>query len=179
MSKYRQDDERLNLLKTGSHPAWKSFFDDNADPFLLFVMKYGKVQRDQAFELYQDAIIILHRNVTGEKLAAPLRSSLQTYLFGIGKNLCRRSGGSHVTFPTDLPDVPLNPFEEEDERRHNAALVINLLNRIGDKCREFLTLVFLDEVPSKDIIKDLNIPSEEAFRKRKHDCLKKMRGMIA
>ncbi|MEK7256057.1 MAG: hypothetical protein AAB316_14995, partial [Bacteroidota bacterium] len=137
MSKYRQDDERLNVLKTGSHPAWKSFFDDNLEAFLLFVMKYGRVQRDQAFELYQDSIIILHRNVTGEKLATPLRSSLQTYLFGIGKNLCRRSGSSHLSFPADLPEVPLNPFEEEDEQRHNAALVKNLLNQIGEKCRDF------------------------------------------
>ncbi len=141
-------------------------------------MKYGKASRAQAFDLYQEALIALHRNVTGGKVEAPLRASLQTYLFGIGKNLCRRAGEQHLSFPENLPELPENPFEEADTRRHNAALVQSLLNKIGEKCRTFLTLVFIEEQPQKDIMAALEIPSDEAFRKRKFDCLKKMRVAI-
>ncbi|MFQ5446287.1 MAG: RNA polymerase sigma factor, partial [Saprospiraceae bacterium] len=168
MSKYRQDEELLSQLKAGNHLVWKRFFDEHLDAFLRFVMKYGAVSKDRAFEFYQDAIIVLHRKVTEGQLAAPLRSSLQTYLFGIGKNLCRRTASGRLSFPADVPDIPEHPMEEVHERQHNAAVVKSLLQRIGDKCREFLTLVFLDELPQDEIIEKLAIPSNEAFRKRKH-----------
>ncbi|MCB0519031.1 MAG: sigma-70 family RNA polymerase sigma factor [Lewinellaceae bacterium] len=178
MSKYRQDEDRLNELKTGNHRAWKLFFDENIEAFSLFTMKYGQIDREQAAGIFQEAVIILHRNCTEGKLTAPLRSSLQTYLFAIGKNLCRRGGKAHLQFPENLPELPENPFEAEDDRRHNAALVKSLLGRIGEKCRQFLTLVFLEEMPQPDIMQQMEIPSDEAFRKRKFDCLKKMRTLI-
>lgn len=178
MSKYQQDEETLHRLKTGDHRHWKHFFDSHLEAFQLFLAKYGSLQRDAALDLYQEAVVILHRNITGGKLEAPLRASLQTYLFGVGKNLCRRKGSNLLAFPADLPDLPLNPIEEEEERRHNAALVKGLLARIDEKCRQFLTLIFLEERPQAEIVAQLAIPTAEAFRKRKHDCLKKMRGAV-
>ena len=178
MSKYLQDEELLAELKTGHQRAWKQFFDEHLEVFQLFVMKYGKVSREQAFERYQEAIIILHRNISDHKLEMPLRASLQTYLFGIGKNLCRRQGNSQLNFPDEIPDIPQYPFEELEERKHNATLVKGLLRKIGDKCRQFLTMIFLEELETEQIMSTLDIPSPEAFRKRKHDCLKKMRELL-
>ncbi len=178
MSNYKQDEAQLLKLKTGNHREWKHFFDEHIEAFLLFVMKYGHLQREEALSIYQETIVIFHRNVTNLKLEPPLRSSLSTYIYGIGKNLCRRKTGTSLTFPENLPEIPQTPFEEEDERRHNAAVVKNLLKRIGEKCREFLTMVFLEEKPQEDIMSQMDIPSPEAFRKRKHDCLKKMKALI-
>lgn len=176
MSKYQQEEDQLIQLKSGDRRVWKRFFDEHLEPFQLFVMKYGKVSKEDSFGLFQDAIIILHRNVSGGKLAPPLKSKLQTYLFAIGKNLCRRRGGAgRLQFPEYLPELPENPQEEMDERQHNAALVKSLLAKIGEKCRQFLSLLFLEEMPHDEIMATMAIPSNEAFRKRKFDCLKKLR----
>lgn len=179
MSKYQQDEEQLIQLKSGDRKVWKRFFDEHLEPFQLFVMKYGRVTKEDSFELFQDAVVILHRNILREKLNVPLKSKLQTYLFAVGKNLCRRKPGSgRLQFPEHLPELPENPQEEVDNRNHNAALVKSLLARIGEKCRQFLTLLFLDEMPQEDIMATMAIPSNEAFRKRKFDCLKKMRKLV-
>ncbi len=178
MSKYLQDEDLLAELKTGNQRTWKQFFDEHLEVFQLFVMKYGKLSREEAFGLYQEGIIILHRNISDNKLESPLRASLQTYLFGIGKNLCRRKSSGQLNFPDEIPDIPQYPFEESEERKHNAALVKGLLQKIGEKCRQFLTLVFLEELEAEQIMPAMDIPSPEAFRKRKHDCLKKMRELL-
>lgn len=178
MDKYGQDEKRLERLKTGSHRDWKLFFDDHLEAFLLFVMKYGQINKDEALEIYQEAIIIFHRNVTNGRLVTPLRSSLSTYIYGIGKNLCRRKPGSNLSFPENLPDLPQTPFEEEENRRHNVIWVKSLLERLGGKCREFITMTFLDEKSMEEIMSTMDIPTPEAFRKRKHDCLKKIRSLI-
>ena len=179
MSKYQQDEAQLIQLKTGDRKVWKQFFDEHLEPFQLFVMKYGRVSKEESFGLFQDAMVILHRNVSGGKLSAPLQSKLQTYLFAVGKNLCRRKPGSgRLQFPEHLPELPEYPQEDLDNRNHNAALVKSLLARIGEKCRQFLTLLFLDETPQEEIMAAMAIPSNEAFRKRKFDCLKKMRKVV-
>jgi RNA polymerase sigma factor (sigma-70 family) len=178
MSKYLQDEKLLVELKAGHQRAWKQLFDEHLEAFQLFVMKYGKVSKEKAFELYQEGVIILHRNISDQKLESPLRASLQTYLFGIGKNLCKRTSSNYLNFPDEIPDVPQYPFEEIEERKHNAALVRGLLQKIGEKCRQFLTMIFLEEIETEQIMSALEVPSAEAFRKRKHDCLKKMRELL-
>lgn len=178
MNRYSQDEDQLERLKSGNHREWKEFFDLHLEAFVLFVIKYGQVQKDEAYSIYQEAIVILHRNITRGKLTAPLRSSLSTYIYGIGKNLCRRKSNAMLSFPENLPELPQSPFEEEDNRRHHAAVVKSLLQRIGEKCREFLTMAFLEERGQEEIMERMDIPSPEAFRKRKHDCLKKMRALI-
>ena len=177
MSKYKQDEDSLSQLKTGDHRHWKRFFDGHLEAFQLFLFKHGSVSRETALDMYQEAIVIMHRNITSGKLDAPLRAGLQTYLFGIGKNLCRRKGSNLLSFPADLPDLPSDPMAEAEDHKHNVTRVKALLARIDEKCRQFLSMIFLEEMPQEDILRHLSIPSSEAFRKRKHDCLKKMRGM--
>lgn len=178
MTRYSQDEAQLARLNSGSHREWKEFFDQHVEAFILFVIKYGHVQREEAYNIYQEAVVIFHRNVTRGKLTTPLRSSLSTYIYGIGKNLCRRKTNTKLSFPENLPELPEFPFEEEDNKRHNAAIVKNLLDRIGEKCRSFLIMVFLEEKQQEEIMDRMEIPSSEAFRKRKHDCLKKMRALL-
>jgi len=178
MSKYRQDEKLLIQLKSGDRQRWHSFFDDNRQPFAAFLIKYGNVDSDEADQMYQEAIVLLHRNIREGKLETPLRSSLRTYLFAIGKNLCRKRGRSKLTFPDEVPDLPENPIEEEHDRHHCAELVSRLLNKLGGMCQQFLTLVFIEEKEPKEVCDLMKIPSPEAFRKRKFDCLRKMRKLV-
>ncbi len=99
MSKYRQDEKLLKDLKNGDRNRWHRFFDDHRQPFAAFLIKYGHVDNVEADQLYQEAVVLLHRNIREDKLQTPLRSSLRTYLFAIGKNLCRKRGRSKLTFP--------------------------------------------------------------------------------
>lgn len=178
MSNYRQDEKLLMQLKNGDRQRWHRFFEDNRQPFAAFLVKYGNVNNNEADQMYQEAIVLLHRNIREERLVTPLRSSLRTYLFAIGKNLCRKRSQSKLIFPDEVPDLPENPIEDEHHRRHCAELVSRLLNKLGGMCKQFLTLVFIEEKPAREVCELMQIPSPEAFRKRKFDCLRKMRRLV-
>lgn len=178
MNKYRQDEILLAQLQKDDRQQWHSFFDEHRQPFAAFLIKYGMVDADEADQMYQEALVLLHRNIREGRLSAPLRSSLRTYLFGIGKNLCRKKGRSKLSFPDEVPDIPENPIEEEHERHHCEVLVSQLLNKLGGMCQEFLTLVFIEEKEASEVCAAMDIPSQEAFRKRKFDCLKRMRKLM-
>ncbi len=53
-----------------------------------------------------------------------------------------------------------------------------MLNKLGGMCRQFLTLVFIEEKEAVEVCQLMQIPSQEAFRKRKFDCLRKMRKLV-
>lgn len=178
MSNYLQEEELLKKLKNGDRQCWHSFFIQQRRPFAIFVMKYSNVDEEEADQLYQESIVILHQNIREGKLLSPLKSSLRTYLFGIGKNLCRKRYRSNLTFPEQIPDLPENPIDDAHHRLHCADLVKRLLEKIDSNCRQFLTLVFIEEKPAKEVCQIMQIPSPEAFRKRKFDCLRRMRSLL-
>lgn len=178
MDKYQDDENRLKRLQGGNEQEWKLLYDDLRSPFRLFFMKIAGLDPEEAGQLFHDTMVVLHRNVKGGKLEGPLQSSLKTYLFGIGKNVLRKKGRGG-DWETEIPDVAMIPEVENDHNQEaNAALVRRLLAQIGEACRELLELVYLKGYVMEAVAKELNISNEGTVRKRKFDCLKKMRTLM-
>jgi RNA polymerase sigma factor (sigma-70 family) len=180
MSNYQQDEEKLNRLQTGNHVDWKQAYDDWRTPFLLYFHQQGVVDRDQVLTLFQDAMVVMFHNITTHKLEAPLHSELRTYLFGIGKRLYwRMKGEAAKAWKDDIPEIPVAPeVEDKEEQRHRADLVRRLLSQIGEPCRTVLDMFYLRGYSMEALAEEMELPSEGAARKKKFDCLKKMRDLL-
>ena len=181
MTKHREEEERLRRLREDGDDSWRTFYRDMRDPFRLYFFKYARLDATEVGELFQEAMIIFHRNVSNGKLGTPLQSSLKTYLFGIGKMLCRkRSGGKEVLWEDDIPEQGVAAeIETATERQEKAEMVRRLLNRVGEPCRSLLHLVYIKGYAMESVAAEMDFPSEGAVRKRKFDCLKKLRAMLS
>lgn len=179
MSNYKEDEQKLQSLLKEGDLVWKNWYDDMRDPFRLFFIKYGNVDPDLAIELFHEAMVIFHRNVFAKKLTTPLQSTLKTYLFGIGKMLYLKKGGKTDNWQDEIPDHPVMPeVEMSADQKEKAALVKSLLQRIGEPCKQLLELIYINGYVMEAVANEMGFPSEGAVRKRKFDCLKKMRKMI-
>lgn len=180
MSNYREDEQRLLTLKTGATDAWNAWYQDMRSPFRLFFLKYSNLDDDGVTQLYQDTQVVFHRNVTTNRLNAPLQSTLKTYLFGIGKLTLRSQGTKVQDWDDELPELPIEPvIETKAETEAKAQLVRQLLDRIGEDCRRFLELHFLKGYVMDAVAEAMSLPSVGAARKRKFDCLKKLRALVS
>ena len=178
MSKYQEAENRLHELQEGSDLVWKAFYEDMRSPFRMFFMKRASLGPEEAGQLFHDTMIIFHRNVLQRKLVTPLQSSLKTYLFGIGKNVLRKEGRKG-DWEAEIPEIPIEAsVESSHERAAKADLVRRLLSKIGDSCRQLLELVYLKGYVMEAVAKELGVENEGTIRKRKFDCLKKMRQLI-
>lgn len=180
MNKYKTDELRLQRLSQGKEIEWQAIYDDIREPFRLFFLKNSTLDPEQAIELYQEAMIIFHRKVIRGKLVAPLQSTLTTYLIGIGKMLYLKKSGQKIdAWIDEIPDQAVAPVvEERADHAEQSALVQGLLDRIGEPCKQLLSLVYIKGYVMEAIAKEMDFPSEGAVRKRKFDCLKKMRRML-
>lgn len=181
MSEYQADEDRLNALRSGDEKSWQAFYAEMRTPFRLFFLKNGAIPDNEIVELFQEALIAFHRNVMNGRLEKPLQSSLKTYLFGIGKILCRkRFSTASFSWDDDIPEEAVAPaIEAKAERQEKAAMVSKLLDRIGEPCRQLLTLVYIHGYAMESVAAEMDFPTEGAARKRKFDCLRKLRQMLS
>jgi RNA polymerase sigma factor (sigma-70 family) len=180
MSKYVEDEQLLQQLRHGLEADWHRFYEQERSPFRLYFLKYTKQDPEAIRSLYQDALVVLHRKISRGKLVAPLRSSLRTYLFGIGKMLCRKQWQQQTPhWEDDIPEIGEAPsVETQHEQQDAAELVRRLLDQLEAGCREILTLVYLRGYAMEAVMKTLGLPSVGAARKRKFDCLQRIRQLI-
>ena len=137
------------------------------------------MESEKATELFHETMVVFHRNVTSGKLTPPLQSALRTYLFGVGKILCRKIGDHDQSWETEIPEVPVLPeVEVIEDWRDKSEKARLLLEKIGEPCRQLLKLIYIHNYAMEAVAEEMDFPSTGAVRKRKFDCLKKMRSMV-
>ncbi|MBX2929932.1 MAG: sigma-70 family RNA polymerase sigma factor [Saprospiraceae bacterium] len=179
MGSYQQDENRLRQLQKGKDADWKAWHTEVKEAFQLFFLQHGRMDSEEAKALFHEAMVVFHRKVTAGTLQTPLKSTLKTYLIGIGKMLCRRKGKPVESALQEIPDIG----EEPDvlaaiDVREQGEFIRNLLNRVGASCRKLLEMIYFDDASMKEVADELELATEGAARKRKFDCLKKMRSML-
>lgn len=180
MSKYAADEARLKDLASGKDEPWHMFYDDMRSPFRLFFLKYTGSDMDTVNTLFQDAMVVVYRKITGGGLQAPLTSSLKTYLFGVGKMIYRKQHNERVQWEDDMPEIPVEAAAyDKIIQNERVAWVQSLLKQLGEQCQEVLRKVYLRSFSMDAVAESMSLPSAGAARKRKFDCLKKMRKLIS
>lgn len=179
MSKYATDEQRLIELSTGHSTHWRKLYEELRSPFRLYFLKHSGQSPEAINELYQDAMVVLHRKITSGDLEAPLKSSLKTYLFGVGKVLFRKSLDRKMDWEDEIPEVAI-PAAVEDKIvvEERAAWIRAILSKMDEKCREMLKKVYLYGFSMEAIAEEMNLSGAGAARKRKFDCLKRARQLI-
>lgn len=136
-------------------------------------MKRQNGSREDASELLQDCLVALYHNVS--KPGFTLTAKLDTYLFAIARNLwlkrlrTMRKEVALVDWQAGMDvagaESPDSLWTEEPQPMQR------LLSQISPRCRELLTMIFVDELGIKEIKEMLGYGSEQAVRNKKSECL--------
>ncbi len=186
--RYTEDEQDLlNILHADPNSLeLNKYYKKYRPAFEQFISRYFiNANNNQAYEIYPEAFHIMYINIRKGKLKAPLKSTLQTYLFGIGKNLYhKRFLGKNITITSDSEDWKEIPdcsdlIEEQTRNEEHKDLVKQLLSQISKSCQELLTLIYLKGYANDAVAEEMNIPTEGAVRKRKFICLKKLRDLLS
>ena len=146
--------------------------------YRLFIQHYILLNRgniQDAQDVYQDVMVAFFTNVTSGKLTC-LQGKLSTYLYKLAQNLWHSRLRTHepLRSASALADYPLEPTTDiasED------ALLENLMSALDERCRLILRLYYFDGLPMSDVASRVGLRSAESARKRKCDCLSKLREL--
>ena len=177
-NKYFDEEELLRQLISGDEKVWQRFYNDIREPFRAYFLKSSHISPEEALELFHKVMIIFHRKVVSGGLVPPLNSKLKTYIFGVGKNVSRQQGFKGIG-NDEIPEIPIDPIVEQTaETEENARQVQNLLQKIGNPCRDLLDLFYIKGYSMEAVAITMDFPSPGAAKKKKFDCLKAIRKMM-
>lgn len=182
MNKYEQDEQLMLQLKHADDKMIKSVYDSMKDEFTAFIISYFNTDKLAAEEIYPESFSKFYYNIKDGKLNTPLKSSLKTYLFAIAKRIYMKNHfgnyNKKIELKDSMPEIEqANEVLEHYEYDAQKTLVSKLLDLVGESCKRLLEMIYIEEIESQLICEQLNLNSLGTLRKRKFDCMKKMRSL--
>jgi len=138
-------------------------------------------------EIFQEAVVRLWRNITSGKLTEQtLTTSLEGYLFSVGKNaaleIFRREGinvNVSVDEMTDAGRRPLAVDPSWDEREtEQQAMVRRTVYQMGEPCAPLLLSFYWDKLSWEEIASRLHYKDANSAKTQKYKCLQKIKAQI-
>lgn len=176
------DSQLLSLIRQGDDRLLNQLYGDFRDRFLRWAMGRYQCVEDDASEVYQKAFTILYFNIKNEKVME-LTSSLETYLYGIGKNVFRERFKDKFN-KVDSMDEHFE-FKEMDmsiidkhHQVHQKQALHKLLVELGDPCKKVLTLYYFKNYSMESIAATVGYKNDLVAKKKKYQCLKGLRKLV-
>ncbi len=144
-------------------------------------VKNNSGQDDDANTIFHDAIIIFVKKVYTQS-DFQLEKGVEAYLYGIAKNLWANTLRSRSNNRNlEIENQPTLASEEDTLVKLLSAerktLLEKVLATLGDKCRQVL-IYWSYGSSMKEIAEKLNYTSDGMARKKKHQCVQKLKALI-
>jgi RNA polymerase sigma-70 factor (ECF subfamily) len=177
MSRNSPDAELQDLLRSDNKKALETIYVTYKNEFLNYTKKYG-LDRYNALDVYQDAIIAMHHNFVSSKLVLKT-STIKTYLFGIGKfkilkKLKEANTQVTVTVEEEYTEITL----EEATPSERSQLLSTHLDAISESCRQVLELFYYRNLTIEEIVQMTSYKDGNTVRSHKSRCLKRLKSMF-
>ena len=174
-------DQILALLKQGDNPTLEKIYNANRNTFINFAKKYN-IEKYDAVDLYQDAIIALRDNAVHGKLN-DLKSSISTYLFAIGKykiyHYHRKNSKIELTNEIELTeknfDIDVNFYDEELTNQQR--ILKKYFAKLGERCKSVLQLFYYQGYTLDEITGILDYSDKKVLKSQKSRCVKQLKDL--
>lgn len=158
---------------------------------LLYQSNYRKVERfivknsgsmHEAKDIFQESFLAMYQNVKASKFVPSNETALQGYLFTIAKNKwrdhLRTTKFKKTNRISDGLGATLTSNDrgnlEEDELQLKINNAIDAFNKLGEECKDLLTLFYFNKKSMRDIAGSYNL-TEASARNKKYRCLQHLK----
>lgn len=168
----------IDALKKSDEKAIHTFYNDHKNGFILFAKRYN-LSHDDLIDIYQDAIIALIENAKKGKID-DLKSTVTTYLFGIGKLMIfqklKKEGKTIPLEDAEKIELPEDAYSEEETNLQIKMLQVGF-KKLGEQCQKVLRLFYYEEKKLDEIQTLLSYTNKDVLKSQKSRCLKQLKEL--
>lgn len=175
----------LDEFRLRPDPVITRLYRDHRTAFVRWAKGRSTITDDDALaDIFQDAILILWKNVQSGRLTE-LTASITTYLYGIGRNLLlERSRRPQMLSLPDNAQLPDNfngiamSAEHEMIREEEHQQLNRALEQMGEPCTSILKLTYYEALKSDQIAAAMNYSTADVVRQQRKRCMDKIRDIL-
>lgn len=173
-------EEVTRAILGGDEAYTKKLYKQHKSRFVSWFMKQYKLDQQEGVAIYHQAFLVFYYQVRRQKLTT-LKSSIETYLFGIGKKLMLKEQAKERNF-RDLAEAELvvanYEVTEREDRQHEKTVVRQILQQVKEPCKSILTMYYYREFSLESIANRLGYKNSGAVKKKKSLCLRHIRQQL-
>jgi len=175
-----QKNQLIERLKQGDEQLLQEIYRENRLPFIHWIMKQYTCELEDAKEVFQLSVVTLYDNIVNGKLQS-LSSSLNTYLFSIGKNKMREWKRSQQKIDYQQNEFLFNHIGEAETTNQKEQLFSKVdegLKKIGEPCKTLLELVYYNRLSMQLISTKMNYKNADTAKNAKYKCLQRLKKQM-
>jgi RNA polymerase sigma factor (sigma-70 family) len=173
------DNDLIKKLQDGDEQALEAIYINNESAFIHWARNHYVVDPSQAKEIFQLSVIALYSNAREKKLQH-LTCTVRTYLFAVGKRLLLKQKRREIRADASIHEN-LEALEVPNEIYANlvdSKKLNYILSQVGEPCKSILEKFYMYGLSMKDIVKDSEYKTEAVIRKKKHQCMQKIKEIV-
>ncbi len=169
------DREILELIRKGDRHALVKLYRANQPSVRKYLLQNNGTA-DDVDDLLQEAVVVVWQNAS--KPDFQLTSKLSTYVMAICKNLWLKQLNRQKRYEDESHIDPSAHSDFTDTRKMDMKRVVAMVNRLGDSCRELLSLFYFEGLDMETIAQKLNYANAQTAKAKKYQCFKKLEEMF-
>lgn len=143
----------------------------------------NKGSRDDAADMIQEAIVAFVEMVQEDKYRG--EASVKSLLYAITRNIWlaeskrRNSRDNRNRVFEQVKDKEETSVTEHLIQREHYTIIQQLFDKLGEKCKQLLLLVYYEDLSMTDIMQHMpDYQNEQVLRNKKYKCMKQLELMV-
>ncbi len=175
-----QDQRILEAIRTGKDEEVLSVLYKEVLPKVKRYILKNNGTMEEVKDIFQDAVIVFYRYVKAGKFNQEYE--VDGFLFGVSKNLYlkhfnKTKKEAKVELSQDLMEHDTNELQNIITRERHQ-MIRELMDQVGERCKELLTLSVFDKRSMKEIAELMGFSSEDAAKTGNYKCKQRLMKLV-
>lgn len=175
------DIEKISAIRLRNEYLTGEIYRLYRNEFFSFLQKRLWKNQEVILDIYQDAFMVLCNKIYEDKLNPEnLKSSLKTYLFGVGIKIAYNINRKSINFQEqDLKNMQDIPDDESSLGEENEKIIQTAVNELGEPCHTILVKQYWEGKSGEDIATEMGYKNKDAAKTQKYKCIQKLKNELS
>lgn len=171
------DEKIIALIQEGRHDrAFLKLYKGYPQVEKLICSKGG--QKEDAQDVFQEALIILCRKIKNGEFV--LKAQLSTYLYSVCSFIWSDELKKRKKWQaTEHGELKSDENDEAIQREQKFTLAEKALEKLGEKCRDILSLFYFKSFSMQKIAEKLGYKTTSSVKTQKYKCLERAKKHLS
>lgn len=173
-----KEDDIPSLIKKGLYQSVLPQLYKKVLPVVQRQILKNQGRKEDAFDVFQDALLLFYKQVVQNTYNDKYKVYGYIYRISINLWINKIKRDKKITLADNLPDYQEWTVNEEKQHHIPSKFTNQLLDKVGDKCREVLSYSIFTDIQLEDVQLSLDYPSVSALKMQIQRCKQKLKELL-
>lgn len=173
-----KEDDIPSLIKKGLYQSVIPQLYKKVLPVVQKQILKNQGRKDDAFDVFQDALLLFYKQVIQNTYNDKYKVYGYVYRISINLWINKIKRDKKITLTETLPDYQEWSVKEDTHPHIPSRFTNQLLDQIGDKCKEVLNYSIFTDIQLEDVQVSLDYPSVSALKMQIQRCKQKLKELL-